>query len=979
MIKNILRFVIYTISSFIIISFFTFLYFKDSFNTFYDKESKIIELKISAFEKKIKTLILNNNIKEVNKEIDKLFKNKEIELIQLKFKNNIFNIETLYLKDNKIKREDALNQISMDAKYGTIERIDNGLYNIFINKLIDNKKVVIYTEFLGDFDIYKKKFNLNFKIKKRKKESIININTPYWFKYFFFKPFKKIYKGKIQANNQYDILEITYKLNYNSIFNDIYKDFLILFYTLLFYYFSFILLYILFSLYMFRKNIIIPYKTINNKIVEANKNKINKINFNDFGFLHQITIQNIEKINSLIKQKNKILKDLSFYRTQLEQKLILDELTGLPNKKHFDLDLENIFISKEDNVFVGILKINNINDFIKINGSEKTDDFLYDISKSIQNSIFKHNRKNTALYRFFGGEFAIIIKRINEKDLKTLLEHILKDIEDIQEIYNLENGFFHISFVPFDKYGSLNSILKECYITYRNILRENQTINNFGIISLANKNKEQGKVVKTVIDIIKNKAFSISFRFNLFSFSDTKNIYMQEVKPLVLNYNEKEIPLSIFTNIAKDKELIIEFDKDVILKTILLIEFKNIEHLIAINISFEAISSIQFITWLEGILYKTKHETLKKIVFSINTIDINKDYNNIVEFIKSIKQFNSKILIKNYDKKYLSYNKLLEFNFDFIKLDFDLCNNINVIKKRDILTLNNYAIDNNFIVFGDNILLEKDIIILESIGIFGANKIKDTETIKQFNNISNNYVSYFNLKTHYNLNIIKDKFTKNSIEYIEKTNISDKLIINYEYNNLIEYNFFNEFIHSFKPIFNLLFNIKIYYNLISARSILYQEKIQNNISYHFNKIDEEILVNKFLFDVSNIEFKTEEDEDEIIDENEIEEIIVKEDKTINKTNYIEVNKNEINKQKLINSIFSKTLKSEDKIYKYLYFKNKILTDFNINETMFVFNKQFNNISNIVFKYNLDNKHISEDLSNIFSSFNNDYLYKKGKL
>jgi diguanylate cyclase (GGDEF)-like protein len=120
---------------------------------------------------------------------------------------------------------------------------------------------------------------------------------------------------------------------------------------------------------------------------------------------------------------------------QLEQMSIIDELTQLYNRRHFnDIAPEIIENSiRDNNVFSFVLlDIDNFKKYNDTYGHQEGDNVLIEVSNALKKTF---KRSEDAVFRLGGEEFGILIKTKTKEDVLILAEKARKDIE----LLNLEH------------------------------------------------------------------------------------------------------------------------------------------------------------------------------------------------------------------------------------------------------------------------------------------------------------------------------------------------------------------------------------------------------------------------------------------------------------------------------------------------------------------------------------------------------------
>lgn len=111
----------------------------------------------------------------------------------------------------------------------------------------------------------------------------------------------------------------------------------------------------------------------------------------------------------------------------MERNILVDNLTGLFDKKVFDLDMKEMFVSSSSG-YILYFRISKLNEISTLNGSNTTDDFLVSFANCINDTLYDFNNKSIQFYRFYGSEFALIAKKVNYDEVTLISQKIIDNL-----------------------------------------------------------------------------------------------------------------------------------------------------------------------------------------------------------------------------------------------------------------------------------------------------------------------------------------------------------------------------------------------------------------------------------------------------------------------------------------------------------------------------------------------------------------------
>jgi EAL domain-containing protein (putative c-di-GMP-specific phosphodiesterase class I) len=148
---------------------------------------------------------------------------------------------------------------------------------------------------------------------------------------------------------------------------------------------------------------------------------------------------------------------------------------------------------------------------------------------------------------------------------------------------------------------------------------------------------------------------------------NTNNFIMQEAI-VELNNPKNKLDLTTFISLAQKYNMINILDLKILKKAIKDIQLSGIQHKIIINLSIESLLSLKFIDQVI-ILLKSHKKISQNLVFSINTHLVKEYFSTILHFTNIVHTYNSKVMLKRFDKNLIDEKELQILNIDYIKLN----------------------------------------------------------------------------------------------------------------------------------------------------------------------------------------------------------------------------------------------------------------------------------------------------------------------
>nr|WP_321265549.1 EAL domain-containing protein [uncultured Sulfurimonas sp.] len=436
-----------------------------------------------------------------------------------------------------------------------------------------------------------------------------------------------------------------------------------------------------------------------------------KTNFKE---LNNLSVNTIELGKKFINTTN----DLTVSRDIIYQKERSDDLTGLPNKKSFESDLKYMFISNKEG-YVIYFKIDKIGLFTKNHGSEIVNSLIEDFAKTIQHYLNTSRDRDGNVYRFFGGEFSMILYEKNVQKIESFLDEIIKIVEKLVDKYYFFDHVVYYGAIAFDQYGTIESNIQNAQDAFDVAIAQKTKF--YHIVDFKQQAESMKKLEGSIQDIIKRNDFVLQYLHDTVEFGDEPKTLMQEISPLIIDgFTFENIPTGKFISVAERLGVCADFDKALILKTIEQIEFGEIEHQICVVLSVSTITNKLFLSWLETISKENKF--MKSIVFTSPSYSVASNFEDFKHFYSILKELNMQTMIKKYDLTDLSLQSVEELMPTYLKIDRNFCQDFkkdsskhNVVKQ-----IIDFSQKHDIKVIGDSLKSKQDYLAFEMLGVYGT-------------------------------------------------------------------------------------------------------------------------------------------------------------------------------------------------------------------------------------------------------------------
>jgi len=426
----------------------------------------------------------------------------------------------------------------------------------------------------------------------------------------------------------------------------------------------FIIFLISFSLIIFfvifiklNKYLVKPIKNFSNVIVNitTSKDMTKRVLVND----------NIEELDSIKGVFNTMLDFI-------EYQFYFDNLTGLKNRRKLTELLE-----ERKNIFLMIINIDAFQEINDLYGEEVGDMVLKDFAIYLKDIV----RSEGSVFRLHSDEFAYVCHSEIDLDEFELFASLISEkiskksfkLDSIHEVnLTVSIGVSH---------GS-ELLLANADMALR-IAKNNK--NNFVVyddsMHMTREYDQNLKWTKRIRDAIENNSIVPVYQ-PIVDVKTQKILKYESLMRIKDDENSYIAPIH-FLELAKKNKLYHQLTKIMIEKTFQ--RFESLPYSVSINISVEDILNKEI---YQFILQKLKNSSISEnIVFEIIESEGIENFDQVLEFIDSVKEYGAKISIDDFGTGYSNFEYLMKLKVDYIKIDGSMIKNIDMDENSQLITL----------------------------------------------------------------------------------------------------------------------------------------------------------------------------------------------------------------------------------------------------------------------------------------------------
>ena len=395
------------------------------------------------------------------------------------------------------------------------------------------------------------------------------------------------------------------------------------------------------------------------------------------------------------------------------EKLLHDELSGLYKKSVFETDVAHVVLD-HSSAYLQLIKVDSLPELVKEQGSDTIDQLLQKFAGLIKKQAEQNSQISIKAYRFFGGEFAMLIETDDLDQVESICKNLSSDIAELGNQFK-KPDLAHIGVSPVKTVDTPESTL----IAAQEAYEQARLIGANGYyIRIDHEFARDIAAWKTLVfNSIDNTDYSISYTAQTHD-CENNELIMEEASTQAYDQQGNPVAIAPFISIAEKYAKIIDLDKGVIQRVLEHIRDSKIQHAIAINLSTRTIKNAEFLAWLQT-LTKTDPIVSKQLVFSFSAYAVSKDLNAYVSFFYTIHKLGGRVMIKRFEPQTLQSEIYKNLRPDFIRLARDVTAQITASQQKQDFTRTMCELSKllDIKLIAENVQADDDIHLLKNIGI----------------------------------------------------------------------------------------------------------------------------------------------------------------------------------------------------------------------------------------------------------------------
>ncbi|MFW1677118.1 LapD/MoxY N-terminal periplasmic domain-containing protein [Pontibacter sp. JAM-7] len=372
-----------------------------------------------------------------------------------------------------------------------------------------------------------------------------------------------------------------------------------------------------------------------------------------------------ESMNLMSGKIEKVITNLNSRLEETGKRLRVDDLTGLETRSTFETEMKERFISRgQGHIF--LVRIADLGGFASTRSSGQVDDFIREFVDAVRHGLTDAGVSGDCLYRIVGAEFILIADCADQAAAEGLCQKILARMEQLGSRYD-KADVAHMGGVAFDPHSTTAAMVAAATEAYEKALLIGA--NSFAINQDSGNARGLDEWKALVSKVISERRIEIEYAQQAYSLADgsTDQLVLEEAMSSVQDDNGQALPIGTFVSVAETLGEIVTFDMFVVRTVLEQIRSRQIQHRVAVNLSFTTLSNNNFRSELYRLL-QDNADIAGNLVFSITAYAATKDLTAFKSFIDFAHRSGAKVILKRFESRFISLDTIKEYQLDYIRL-----------------------------------------------------------------------------------------------------------------------------------------------------------------------------------------------------------------------------------------------------------------------------------------------------------------------
>jgi diguanylate cyclase (GGDEF)-like protein len=379
----------------------------------------------------------------------------------------------------------------------------------------------------------------------------------------------------------------------------------------------------------------------------------------------------VEAMNLMSNKLKEMFQEQASSIEWLRSENYRDPLTGLANRRYFEMQLKNLIEVGEPGGLL-LLELKDFKTYNSERGYQAGDDLLRNTANFIEAICKSRSNQEYFSAHLSGANFAVVVSNVDKQEVIALanqLAHSLLRFKERNLVSSEDVG--HVGATLFD--GHLyGKVLANADLALRTAQSEGPNT-----MHLVESGKPTSNAVGSATDwgeflrsVLKNNQHSMLLQPARLSTVDVhQKALHQEVLMQLTDEKGEVIPASVSIPMIKHQGLTSDFDKLMVIDVLKLLKTKSLKKtLLSVNLFPASVQNKEFVQWLCAELDKAPNEALR-LMIEIPEYGVLENIDSLKELISKMNARRTKVGLDHFGRGFSSFGYLRTLKLDFIKID----------------------------------------------------------------------------------------------------------------------------------------------------------------------------------------------------------------------------------------------------------------------------------------------------------------------
>ncbi len=360
-----------------------------------------------------------------------------------------------------------------------------------------------------------------------------------------------------------------------------------------------------------------------------------------------------------------VIRNLNARLDEVGNRVRTDEVTGLETHTTFETDMKQRFMS-DGKGFIFLLRIDELGEFAAMRSTAEVDRFINGVVAAVRATLGEAGLADDHFYRIVGAEFVLIAECPDRAAAEALCQGLMARLDALGAKVG-KPSVAHLGGVPFNPQGTTASMVSAATEAYEKARLIGP--NSYAISEQSGSTHDLDAWKQLVAEIVDEQRFEVDFTAQAYGLAEgeTEMLVIEEAMARVEDHDHEPLPIGTFVSVAEITGRIHAFDLAVVRLVLEYIAARQLDHDVAVNLSFASLASNEFRTALYDLMQQNGQAS-QHLVYSVTAYGAAKDLAAFRTFIDFAHRLGAKVILKRFESRFIPMDRINEFHLDYIRL-----------------------------------------------------------------------------------------------------------------------------------------------------------------------------------------------------------------------------------------------------------------------------------------------------------------------